>query len=260
LFSLLSLLSFIYTMSSIQRIASACRHTQWKQRGFSSTSISLQKQQQQYGEGFAPPKGSRDSTKPVHRRRRVATSIPSHLGNAAKASADLPLSPKQHHREALRATRHEYARELLQLQGQRDAAAATKRIQNEERLQTLKHELDQEKKHHLQHEQEVVAMLGNTAAATQMEAEENVIQQQRQQNRLAHDQQIRTARLRQLVKMYHATETFVTLDNLDSRIDTLLAHKESPPMYTLDELMLTPAAEADEIKARKQLLNEVMGL
>ncbi|KAI8336102.1 hypothetical protein BC941DRAFT_428327 [Chlamydoabsidia padenii] len=246
-------------MSFIQRLTSTSRQTQWLQRGFSSTSTSLQKPpQQQYGEGFAPPKGSRDSIKQVHRRRRIATSIPSHLGNPAKASTDSPLSPKQQHREALRSTRHQYAQELLQLQGQRDAAAATKRIENEQRLQSLKHDLDQEKIHHLQHEKEVIALLGNTIKGQTEET--NQRQEEREQNRLAHDNQVRSARLRQLVKMYHATESFVTLDNLDSRIDALLAHKESPPMYTLDELMLTPAAEADEIKTRKQLLNEAMGL
>ncbi|ORZ06710.1 hypothetical protein BCR42DRAFT_427053 [Absidia repens] len=145
--------------------------------------------------------------------------------------------PKKQHREELRATRHQYAQELLQLQGQRDASAATK----------------------------LVAMLGNPEALDntktgEMSSLQQQIASERQQNRLQHDQRIRAGRLRHLVKMYHATENFVTMENLDSRIDALLAHKESPPMYTLAELMFTPAAEADEIKTRKQLLNEAMGL
>ncbi|CAO3587707.1 unnamed protein product [Absidia cylindrospora] len=255
-------------MSYIQQLttaSSACRNVQWK-RCISTTSITMQKQQQ-YGEGFAPPKGSRDTIKEVHRRRRIATSIPSHLGNASKATTDTTTinSPKKQHREELRATRHQYAQELLQLQGQRDASAATKRMENEEHLQSLKYTLDQEKKEQLQHEKEVVAMLGNPDALDNSKTgETSSLQQQialeRQQNRIQHDQRIRADRLRHLVKMYHATENFVTMENLDSRIDALLAHKESPPMYTLAELMFTPAAEADEIKTRKQLLNEAMGL
>ncbi|KAI8098613.1 uncharacterized protein BX664DRAFT_319163 [Halteromyces radiatus] len=247
-------------MSYIQRfktVSTTCRQIEWKQRCFST--CTLQKQQQ-YGEGFAPPQGSRDTIKPVHRRRRIATSIPSHLGNPSKATSDTTkLSPKKQYREELRSTRHQYARELLQLQGQRDAAAATKRMENEDRLQSLKHQLEQEKLEHLQHEKEVVAMLTNTnnvIASDQELKQENV----RQQNRLDHEQRIRSTRLRHLIKMYHATENFVTLENLDSRIDMLLAHKDHPPMYTLAELMVTPAAEADEIKNRKELLNEAMGL
>ncbi|CAO3615700.1 unnamed protein product [Cunninghamella echinulata] len=229
--------------------------------------IQLQKEQT-YGEGFAPPKGSRETIKQVHKRRHIATSLPSHLGNPAKPSVQVTelKSPKQQYREQLRQTRHQYAQELLQLQGQRDAAAATKRMENEQHIQQLKQDLEKEKQAHLNHEKEVVdALLGNkssdTVDALISDQQYNLDhKKEREQHRLEHEKKIRQDRLRLLVKMYHATENFVTLDNLDQRIDMLIAHKDNPPMYTLDELMVTPTAEADEINDRKQLLNEVMGL
>ncbi|KAI8060328.1 hypothetical protein BC940DRAFT_312106 [Gongronella butleri] len=215
-----------------------------------------------YGEGFAPPKNSRDSIKHVHKRRQVATSLPSHLGNPAKPALDTTttLSAKQQHREQLRQLRHQYARELLQQQGKKDAAAATQRLEHEQRSQAYHAQVADAKQKALAHEKEVLAMLGNRDAVTSDHDFKEQHKQERVANRQRHDQQQRNARLRHLVKMYHATENFVTLDNLDAKIDALLAHKDSPPMYTLEELMVTPAAEADEIKTRKQLLNEAMGL
>ncbi|CAO3638338.1 unnamed protein product [Cunninghamella blakesleeana] len=263
-------------MSQItQRFALSCRNGLQQQqqqiyRSFSTSMIRLEKERV-YGEGFAPPKGSRDTIKQVHRRRHIATSLPSHLGNAAKTEKDassLKNSPKKQYREQLRQTRHQYAQELLQLQGQRDAAAATKRMENDERIQQYKQSLEKEKQQHLIHEKEVVSLLSgngddqkNVDDTFTSDQQYNLIhQKERDQRRLEHEKKNRQERLRLLVKMYHATEHFVTLDNLDQRVDMLIAHKANPPMYTLDELMVSPTAEADEINDRKQLLNEVMGL
>lgn len=252
-----------------QRITLSCRNSLKQQQSYRcfSTSIIRLEKERVYGEGFAPPKGSRENIKQVHRRRHIATSLPSHLGNVAKAEVDVASinSPKKQYREQLRQTRHQYAQELLQLQGQRDAAAATKRMENEQRLQQYKQSLEKEKQQHLIHEKEVVSLLSgdnkNVDDILTSDQQYNLIhQKEREQRRLEHEKKIRQERLRLLVKMYNATENFVTLDNLDQRVDMLIAHKANPPMYTLDELMVSPTAEADEINDRKQLLNEVMGL
>ncbi|ORX58021.1 hypothetical protein DM01DRAFT_1333700 [Hesseltinella vesiculosa] len=214
-----------------------------------------------YGEGFARPKGSQESVKPETRRRQVATSLPSHLANPDKPVIDTTkLSVKQQHREQLRQLRHAYARELLQVQGQKDAAARSRQEAHDKRIQAMHDKYAAEKQLALQHEKEVLNMLGNQDALLSDHDYHEQHKTERLQNRQRHEQQQSLARLRQLTQMYHATDAFVTLDNLDAKLDALLAHKDSPPMYTLDELMVTPSAEVDEIKTRKQLLNEAMGL
>lgn len=220
-----------------------------------------------FATGFAPPKGSRETPKIVTKRRNPSTSLPSHLGNPDKSVPNAQsLSPKQQYREQLRQTRHRYAQELLGKHGQREAAAATKRAENEAHMQQEKQALALERQQAQQHEAEITKLLdlqtGNVHSKEAIAARKEERQMLRQQNRQSHDAHLAAMRRKHLLKLYRSSESFVTLENLDAKIDELLT---MPPfrynyISNLEEFMQTRSSSASEIERRKEVLKEAMGL
>ncbi|KAI8149275.1 hypothetical protein BJV82DRAFT_587332 [Fennellomyces sp. T-0311] len=206
--------------------------------------------------GFEPPKGSRDTPKIVLKRRNPATSLPSHLAKA-EAQPRVAHSAKQAHREQLRQTRHQYAQELLGKYGRREAAAATKRQENEQRMQQEKQALAEERQQQLERKAKIVDML-------QLDTKSFVTQDratQRDSNRKAHESQLREQRRKQLLKLYSSAESFVTLENLDAKIEEAL-HTQPYSSYhsSLEEYILTSTSESVEIERRKEVIKEAMGV
>ncbi|KAG0190290.1 hypothetical protein DFQ28_002240 [Apophysomyces sp. BC1034] len=213
-----------------------------------------------YAPEFAPPENARDTPKMARTRRNLGNSLPSHLPNAKgkTSSAAEAISPKKQYREELRSTRHVYARELLEKHGRREAASATKRAAEEERMQTLRKTLEEEREQKKQHESEVVKMLELELPQSEATVDREA---QRIANRRAHEELKREDRFKQLVKLYNSTADFVTLENLDAKVDEVI-HQRRPPFVTstISDMLDTPAAEAEEVEKRKALLKEAMGL
>ncbi|KAI9490336.1 hypothetical protein BDB00DRAFT_838070 [Zychaea mexicana] len=217
-----------------------------------------------FAPGFEPPVGSRETPKIVPKRRNPASSLPSHLGNAKKnTTTTVTTSPKKHHREQLRQARHEYAQELLTKHGKREATAATKRAENEERMQQEKQALAAERQHALEREAQLVNLLNldlasNSTTATRDSSNRQAV---RDQNRVAHQELLREQRRKELLKLYSSAESFVTLENLDAKIEAALSTKPHPSYHTsLEEYILTSTSESSEVERRKEVIKEAMGL
>ena len=196
------------------------------------------------------------------KRRNPATSLPSHLGNAESSSTKTTLnSPKKQHRDQLRLTRHQYAQELLSKHGKREAVAATKRAENEKQMQQEKQEAAQERQLALEREAKLVDMLKLDLQEAEGAPVSAKRQAQRDQNRQQHEQFLRDQRRKQLIKLYSSAENFVTLDNLDAKIEEALNTKPHPSYHTsLEEYILTSTSEAAEVERRKEIIKETMGL
>lgn len=214
-----------------------------------------------YAPGFAPPKGSRETPKIVSKRRNVATSLPSHLGNA-ESSSKPATSPKKEYREKLRTMRHAYAQELLAKHGKLQAARATRLAENDRRTQQERKMHEQERQEALKHEAELLNKL-----QLELQGQQSLLQTitdrsaQRAANRKAHEEAQREARLKQLLKLYESTENFVTLENLDEKVEDALRSKVPIPyVTTLEEYMLSATTSPAEIERRKEAIKEVMGL
>ncbi|KAI9030789.1 hypothetical protein CLU79DRAFT_731493 [Phycomyces nitens] len=213
-----------------------------------------------YAPGFAPPQNSRDTPKVVSKRRNLGTSLPSHLGNAQHRTVVESTSPKKQHREELRTRRHQYAQELLEKHGRREAAATAKRVLNQEKIKASREELIKEQEEAKALEQEVASLLSlkSTESLDDMRAKRDIA---RVANRLAFEDKQRDTRLKLLSKLYASTETFVTLENLDERVDSVVQNKlQLPYVGSLNELLSTPSVERSEIEKRKEMLKEAVGL
>ncbi|KAI8393638.1 uncharacterized protein BYT42DRAFT_541868 [Radiomyces spectabilis] len=244
-------------MLRFSRLTNVVKPCQYIGRRSVTSEASASTAGRKYAPGFAAPEGSRETPKIVNKRRNLANSLPSHMGKS-DASKKTFTSPKKQHREDLRSLRHQYASELLEKHGRREAAAATKKAQNEERLQQLKATLAKEKHDALEHEAKVVHML-----ELDLEKEDGKHidrEAQRALNREHHIEKLRAARRKHLVQLYASSESFVTLENVDQRVDDILKQKLGPYSKTLDDMMMTPDADATEIESRKAQLKEVMGL
>ncbi|KAF7729018.1 hypothetical protein EC973_005049 [Apophysomyces ossiformis] len=215
-----------------------------------------------YAPGFAPPEGTRESPKIARKRRDPGLSLPSHLpkaeGSSSSATTTETTSPQKQYREDLRSLRHAYARELLEKHGRREAASAMKRAAEEERIQTQKKALEEERAQKKQHELEVIQMLELELPKSEEQMDRKA---QRSTNRQAHEKTLRDQRMKQLIKLYGSTADFVTLENLDAKVDEVLHHRRPPFVTnTVSDMIDTPAAEAEEVEKRKALIREAMGL
>lgn len=216
-----------------------------------------------YAPGFEAPEGTRENAKPVHKRREIATSLTSHLpGSSSSNSNEMKTeSVKKLYRQELKVTRHKYARELLEKQGQKELASAEKLAATELRAQKAKQLLQQAKEQQKQHEEQVVKMLAleknndNNALTV-----DNDRTQRRIQNRLQLEEAQRNTRRKQLLKLYTSTEDFVTLDNLDAKVDAVISTEGRSFHESLTELMHNTNSVQSEIEQRKAQLKEVMGL
>ncbi|KAI7848863.1 hypothetical protein BDC45DRAFT_297406 [Circinella umbellata] len=224
---------------------------QSRQRFYSTT--------RSFAQGFEAPKGSRETPKIVAKRRNPATSLPSHLGNSSNKTTS--TSPKKQHRDQLRLTRHHYAQELLSKHGEREAVSATKRAENEKQMQQEKQEAAQERQEALEREALLVDMLKLDLQEAEGAPVSAKRQAQRDDNRKQHEQSLRDQRRKQLIKLYSSADNFVTLDNLDAKIEEALNTKPHPSYHTsLEEYILTSTSEAAEVERRKEIIKETMGL
>ncbi|KAI8380714.1 hypothetical protein BD560DRAFT_386903 [Blakeslea trispora] len=209
-----------------------------------------------YAPGFEAPEGTREETKVIIKRRDIGHSLTSHLESKTKTQPQ-PTSPKKQYRQALRVTRHKYANELLEKQGQKQLQSAEKLAEAEKKAQAVKEALEAEKKQQMEHVQEVVDLLDLKQTEAQSSQDRN---QRRVENRLQFEEQQRLVRRKQLLKLYSATDAFVTLDNLDAKIDAVMSSEGRSFHPSYDELMHSTSSVQNEIEQRKQQLKEVMGL
>ncbi|CEJ05226.1 hypothetical protein RMCBS344292_19171 [Rhizopus microsporus] len=82
--------------------------------------------------------------------------------------------------------------------------------------------------------------------------------EQRNINRMLFDEQQRQVRRQQLIKLYAETEEFVTLDNLDAKVDLALQNRKH--VVDLNELMSNSNDLHVEIEKRKEQIKQVMGI
>lgn len=208
-----------------------------------------------YAPGFEAPEGTRETKKMIHKRGEIATSLTSHLPNSNGTKNVTSESTKKLYRQELKVTRHKYARELLEKQGQRELASAEKLAQTKAVHQKEKELLDQAKEEQRQHEQKVVDML--SLHSTVNTSDRN---QKRIENRLFVEENQRNTRRKQLLKLYTTTEDFVTLDNLDAKVDAIISTEGRSFHESLTELMHNTNSVQSEVEQRKAQLKEVMGL
>ncbi|KAI8336001.1 hypothetical protein EDC96DRAFT_353681 [Choanephora cucurbitarum] len=207
-----------------------------------------------YAPGFEAPEGTREETKVIIKRRDIGHSLTSHLESQSPKSQS-STSPKKQYRQALRVSRHKYAHELLEKQGQKQLQSAEKLALAEQKAEAVKRALEAEKRQQKEHVQEVVQMLD----LKQTEQQSSQIDQRRM-NRIQFEEQQRLVRRKQLLKLYAATDAFVTLDNLDAKIDAVMSSEGRSFHPSFDELMHSTSSVQNEIEQRKQQLKEVMGL
>ncbi|ORY91400.1 hypothetical protein BCR43DRAFT_499022 [Syncephalastrum racemosum] len=214
-----------------------------------------------YGQGFAPPQGSRQNPKLKTKRRDPAISLPAHLGQANN-KAKATHSPQQKHREDMRGIRHQYAQELLQKHASRQAAAQVKQDQNDLLMKKENAALAKERQLAQEHEAEVMKML---ELELQKKHPQPAVdrQTQRVENYKAHNQTLRRQRLHQLSKLYAESENFVTFDNLDEKIEEAMKHLPKDELgraANLEEYILMSTSESTEVERRKEAIKEAMGL
>ncbi|KAI7872208.1 hypothetical protein BDF14DRAFT_1757878 [Spinellus fusiger] len=212
-----------------------------------------------YAPGFAPPANSRTTPKAEHKRRHLATSLPSHLPSSTNKGTTTINSPQKKYREALRSKRHDYAQELLKKQGQKDAAAATQQAHHATRAREAREALAKVHSETQAHEAQVLSMLSlNT-----LQSEERMTQrsEQRLLNRKTHEEKQDAERRAGLAQLYASVDSFVTMENLDARVDQAVKNRRMLPYVgSLNELLQSPLVERSEIEARKLKLQEVVGL
>ncbi|KAG1049766.1 hypothetical protein G6F46_006308 [Rhizopus delemar] len=206
-----------------------------------------------YAPGFQAPEGTRETPKINKKRRDIASSLPSHLGSTTKEEAAVN-SPKQLYRRELKITRHRYAHELLEKQGQKDLVSAEKLAAAEKKKQELNTYFSQIKQDQKKHEEEVVELLDLELKTKRVDNRTEL----RNENRLAFDEAQRDTRRKMLLKLYSQTEEFVTLDNLDAKVDAIMSSRRHP--QGLDELMNNSSDLHLEIEQRKSQIKEVMGI
>ncbi|KAI8888729.1 hypothetical protein K501DRAFT_282611 [Backusella circina FSU 941] len=207
-----------------------------------------------YAPGFEAPEGTREEPKLANKRRDLLHSLPSHLGKSTNANY---ASPKKQFRHELKETRFRYAQELLDKEHAKRAASAEKAAVTEQKSAQLKHLHEQEKLEAKQHEEEVLELLSiKDAKVTGIEHR----RQQRTENRLALEEAQRNTRRKHLLKLYSTTDQFVTLDNLDEKVDSVLSPGGRSFHDSLNELMQNSNLVQKEIEQRKAQIKEVMGL
>lgn len=211
-----------------------------------------------YAPGFQAPEGSRETLKAVHKRREIATSLTSHLSGNGSKVVEQTKSPQKLYRQELKETRHKYARELLEKQGQKELKSAEKLALTQKKLEASLAQLETSKQQQKEHEQQVVSMLSLENDTQSLNAKDRT--QQRLQNRLALEQEQRETRRKQLLKLYATTQDFVTLDNLDAKVDAIISTEGRSFHESLSELMNNTNSVQSEIEQRKAQLKEVMGL
>jgi hypothetical protein len=215
-----------------------------------------------YAPGFEAPEGTRETTKMIPKRRDIGRSLTSHLSssNNNKKEELATTSTKKLYRQELKVTRHKYARELLEKQGQKELISAEKLAITEQKKQELKVSFENEKEQQKQHEQQVVEMLSLNTDVNTNDNKVNDRNEKRIENRLALEQEQRNTRRKQLLKLYTNTDNFVTLDNLDAKVDAIISNEGRSFHESLHELMHNTNSVQSEIEQRKLQLKEVMGL
>ncbi|KAI7891703.1 uncharacterized protein EV154DRAFT_506942 [Mucor mucedo] len=214
-----------------------------------------------YAPGFQAPEGSRESIKVVHKRREIGSSLTSHLpgsGHSQNVTEKGAMSAQKLYRQELKETRHKYARELLEKQGQKELKSAEKLAATQQKLERSLAELEEAKQQQREHEREVVEMLTLENDTQSLDTEDRT--HQRTQNRLAMEKAQREIRRKQLLKLYATTQDFVTLDNLDAKVDAIISTEGRSFHESLSELMNNTNSVQSEIEQRKAQLKEVMGL
>ncbi|CAO3681509.1 unnamed protein product [Rhizopus stolonifer] len=206
-----------------------------------------------YAPEFKAPEGTRETPKIHKKRRDIASSLPSHLGSTT-SEAQAANSPKQLYRRELKLTRHRYAQELLEMQGKKETVSAEKLAATEKKMEELSLNLEKVKQDQKKHEEEVASLL---------ELEKEVMgvgnrTQSRNENRLVFNEEHREIRRKQLLNLYKQTSQFVTLDNLDAKVDAVMQSRKHP--QGLDELMNNSGDLHQEIEQRKSQIKEVMGI
>ncbi|KAI9475757.1 MAG: hypothetical protein EXX96DRAFT_574514 [Benjaminiella poitrasii] len=212
-----------------------------------------------YAPGFEPPEGTRESPKTTPRRRDLSNSLPSHLDNSSGSNkpAMTTESPKKLYRRELKMTRHQYARELLEKEGQRQMKSAEKLELGEKKARMIKDNLEKEKRQQEEHKKEIVHMLSLDKIQQEAYKERS---EQRIQNRLQFEEMQRNQRRKELLKLYSNVDSFVTLDNLDAKVDDVLSPEGRSYHTDLDELMHNVKSVHTEIEQRKRQLKEAIGL
>ncbi|KAI8997136.1 hypothetical protein BDB01DRAFT_769955 [Pilobolus umbonatus] len=239
-------------------VTRACRVTANKNQLVRCISTQYVPGRKGYAPGFKAPEGTREDIKISNKRQNIAHSLSSHLGNAEQKVAEETNSPKKLYQQQLKATRLQYARELLEKQGQRDLVSAEKLALAEEKTAQLKEYFNKEKLQQKEHEKEVSQLLSMEMKSANNDTKPR--EQQRIENRLAHEEAQRNVRRKQLLKLYSATEDFVTLDNLDAKIDAVLSREGRSFHESLNELRQKSTSLHTEIEKRKMEIKEVMGL
>ncbi|KAG2232108.1 hypothetical protein BDF21DRAFT_409595 [Thamnidium elegans] len=212
--------------------------------------------QKGYAPGFQAPDGTRDTLKENHKRRQLG-SLTSHLSSTNIKPTEVTTSAKKTFRQELKVTRHKYARELLQKQAQKDLKSSEKLLVSQQLAQQTKEKFEVLRQEQKEHEQQVVDIL--SLDQTQ-EEKTNDRDQLRLQNRILHEQQERNTRRKQLLKLYATTNDFVTLDNLDAKVDSVISTEGRSFHESLTELMNNTNSIQTEIEQRKLQLKQVMGL
>ncbi|CAO3621816.1 unnamed protein product [Mucor hiemalis] len=192
-----------------------------------------------YAPGFEAPEGTRESPKPIHKRREIATSLTSHLPGQKGTIGEQSESVKKIYRQELKVTRHKYARELLEKQGQKELASAEKLAQTEVRAQKAKQLFQEAKEQQKQHEEQVVKMLSLDNNNNNVDNINNR-DERRIQNRLQLEEAQRNTR--------HA------------KVDAVISTEGRSFHESLTELMHNSASVQLEIEQRKAQLKEVMGV
>ncbi|CAO0799206.1 unnamed protein product [Mucor circinelloides] len=242
-------------MSSLGRLCRIALPKQHQQIRLASTQFVAGRKG--YAPGFEAPEGTRENTKTANKRRDLGNSLPSHLeGTKPTSTKETTTSPKKLYRQELKVTRHKYARELLEKHGQRQMKSAEKLAMTEAKDKQSKEALISAKKQQQAHEQEVVELL-DLETIEKGQTDRN---QKRLVNRLQLEEAQRNTRRKQLLKLYANTDSFVTLDNLDAKVDAVMTSEGRSFHEDFNELMHNTSTIQSEIEQRKAQLKEVMGL
>ncbi|CEP19091.1 hypothetical protein [Parasitella parasitica] len=245
-------------MSSLGRFCRIAlpKHKQLQTQQIRLASTQFVAGRQGYAPGFEAPEGTRENIKTVKKRRDLGNSLPSHLEGTRPVPAMETTSPKKSYRRELKVTRHKYARELLEKHGQKQIKSAEKLAMTEAMDKQSKEALSSAKKQQQAHEQEIVELL-DLKSTEKANTDRNQV---RTSNRLELERAQRNTRRKQLLKLYTNTESFVTLDNLDAKIDAVMTSEGRSFHDDFNELMHSTSTLQAEIEQRKAQLKEAMGL
>jgi hypothetical protein len=242
-------------MSSLGRLCRIALPKQHQQQQIRLASTQFVAGRKGYAPGFEAPEGTRENTKTINKRRELGNSLPSHLEGTTQSTTS-STSPKKLYRQELKVTRHKYARELLEKHGKRQMQSAEKLAMTEAKDKQSKEALISAKKQQQAHEQEVVELL-DLETIKNNQTDRN---QKRLVNRLQLEETQRNTRRKQLLKLYTNTDSFVTLDNLDAKVDAVMTSEGRSFHEDFNELMHSTSTVQSEIEQRKAQLKEVMGL